>query len=472
MTLVLLMADGARPDTLGAAIDAGHLPAIARLRAGGSSHVVTTVFPSVTGPAYLPFLTGRHPGDAGIPGIRWWDRSGRVVRTPGRARSYVGIDAMRADRDLDPAHATLFERTDRALAALSPFNRGLTAAQRLDGSLGFWLRLAWHHFRGDLPGWLRLERTFATRFTERVRRDRPEVAFLALPGIDKCSHPLGHAHPAVLDAMRVVDETVGRLTADAERDGRADALEIWIISDHGHAPVDHHDDLADALRELGLGVRAHPWLLAGGDDVAVMVGGNGMAHLYCDLGRRDRPWWGALAPRWEATVTALLARPAVDLIALPLDPTRCEVRARGRGRAEVTRTADGRYRYTPLTGDPLGLAPTLGDGGRALDADEAHEATIASAYPDALVQLATLAGSARAGDLLISASPRWDLRARYEPTPHRSSHGALHREHMLVPLLLSRPAIGTPRRTVDVYPSALRRLGRDLPDGLPGHAFR
>ena len=30
------------------------------------------------------------------------------------------------------------------------------------------------------------------------------------------------------------------------------------------------------------------------------------------------------------------------------------------------------------------------------------------------------------------------LSARYEPIPHVSSHGALHREHMLVPLLLNR----------------------------------
>ena len=472
MTLVLLMADGARPDTLGAAIDAGHLPALARLRDEGSSHVVTTVFPSVTGPAYLPFLTGRHPGEAGVPGIRWWDRSGAAVRTPGRARSYVGIDAMRADRDLAPEHATLFEVAERPIAALSPFNRGLTRAQRLDGSAGFWLRLAWHHFRGDLPGWLRLEREFAARFAERVRRERPDVAFLALPGIDKCSHPLGHAHPAVVDAMRVVDETIGTLQADAARDGRSDALEVWVISDHGHAPVDHHDDLADVLRAWGLGVRAHPWLLAGGDDVAVMVGGNGMAHLYAELHRRERPWWDALAPRWESVVDALLARPAIDLVVLPLDPTRCEVRAPARGRAEVRRTADGRYHYTPITGDPLGLAATLGTPARGLDAEEAHEATLASAYPDALVQLVTLAGAGRAGDVIVSAAPHWDLRARYEPTPHRSSHGALHREHMLVPLLLSRPAVGTPRRTVDVYPSALRRLGRPLPDGLPGRAFR
>ena len=150
----------------------------------------------------------------------------------------------------------------------------------------------------------------------------------------------------------------------------------------------------------------------------------------------------------------------------------------GHARAATgARDTAGRYHYTPITGDPLGLAGTVGtaSGGtpeRGLDDIEAHEATRASAYPDALVQLVTLAGAERGGDVILSAAPGWDLRERYEPTPHRSSHGALHREHMLVPLLLSRPAIGTPRRTVDVYPSALRRLGRPMPDGLSGRAFR
>ena len=70
VSLVVLMADGARPDTLRAALDAGTLPALERLRAEGGLHTVSSVFPSVTGPAYTPFLTGLYPGTAGIPGIR------------------------------------------------------------------------------------------------------------------------------------------------------------------------------------------------------------------------------------------------------------------------------------------------------------------------------------------------------------------------------------------------------------------
>jgi len=77
----------------------------------------------------------------------------------------------------------------------------------------------------------------------------------------------------------------------------------------------------------------------------------------------------------------------------------------------------------------------------------------------------------RCGDIVLSAARQWDFRAHHEPIPHVSSHGALHREHMLVPLLLSRPIGGLPRRTVDVMPSALTVLGKRVPPGLDGLSF-
>jgi hypothetical protein len=147
------------------------------------------------------------------------------------------------------------------------------------------------------------------------------------------------------------------------------------------------------------------------------------------------------------------------------------VRSGARG-AALVRRAPGRagdaYGSEPLGGgDPLGL------GGRveAVNADEALARCAPGDYPDGLVQIAALAGSARAGDLLLSAARDWDFRGRYEPIPHVSSHGALHREHMLVPLLTSRPPRRAPRRTTDVMPSALAALGLPVPAGLDGSSF-
>ncbi len=456
MTAVILVADGARPDTLRAAMDAGALPALAALRRGGASHVVTSVFPSVTGPAYVPMLMGVHPGAAGLPGIRWWDRSGHRVYAHGSARSYVGFEALRQDGDLTREAPTLFELAQRPLAALTPIGRGLDAASRLGADLASWPRMAWTHFRGDLAGWLRIESALADRVATRVASGAHDLVLFAHQCVDKFSHRCGHDSPEVLSALRGVDAMVARLRDDADRHGRP--LDLVVVSDHGHSPVDAHLDLAGTVRAAGYGVLAHPWTFAGGDEVAVMVSGNAMAHLYLDLSRRDRPWWPALARRWASLVELLLAHDAVDLLLLPHGPDACEVRSRTRGVAMVHRVPGGRYRYAPRDGDPLGIAACVGHD--TLDAGTAHDATMDSAYPDALVQIIALAGAARSGEIIVSATPGWDLRARWEPIPHRSTHGSLRREHLLVPLLTSFTPPGTPRRTADVFAltrAALRR---------------
>jgi hypothetical protein len=468
VSVVVLVADGARPDALRTALDAGALPALARLRAEGGLHTVTSVFPSVTGPAYAPFLMGLFPGSAGLPGIRWWDRARTATRWPDYARSYVGAEARHADRDLSTRHRTLFELAPSSLGALTPIGRGLAPAQRIGYGAAFGLRAAWTHFRGDVRGWLAIDRAVGEDVARRIRRERPAFAFCAHPGIDKTSHAVGHTHATVLDAMRIVDDTAARIRADAEADGRWRDMHLWIVSDHGHSPVAHHEDLAGLLASWDLGVLAHPWVLGPGRDCAVMVSGNAMSHVYLELRRTARPWWPALAARWDAVAERLLARDSVDLIALPHAADACEVRARdGRGNAMVRRVGD-RFNYEPLDGgDPLGLGGRVDAG--SLDA--AHDACTGSDYPDALVQLMQLAASSRSGEMLLSATRGWDFRAKYEPIPHVSSHGALHREHMEVPLLLSRPARGVPRRTTDVMPSALAALGLAIPDGLDGTSY-
>jgi hypothetical protein len=468
VSVIVLVADGARPDTLRAAMDAGTLPALARLRAEGELHTISSVFPSVTGPAYTPFLMGLFPGNAGMPGIRWWDRSRAATRWPDFARSYVGIDARHADGDLTTAQRTLFEHVPASFGALTPIGRGLGPARRIGYNWAFAARAAWTHFRGDVRGWLMIDRDVGARMAGRIRRERPDFAFCVHPGIDKTSHAAGHTHAAVIDAMRIVDSTAAHIRADAERDGRWRDMHLWVVSDHGHSPVTHHEDLAGLLAGWGLGVLAHPWIFGRGRDAAVMVSGNAMSHVYLELDRPSRPFWPELSARWERIADRLLERESVDLLLVPHTPHSCQVRAgNGRGRAMISRAGE-RITYEPLDGgDPLGL------GGRADTAslDAAYDACSQSDYPDALVQILQLAASPRAGDLMLSAARGWDFRARYEPIPHVSSHGALHREHMDVPLLINRPSARTPRRTVDVMPSALAALGLDIPDGLDGTSF-
>jgi hypothetical protein len=427
---------------------------------------VASVFPSVTGPAYTPFLIGRFPGPIGVPGLRWYDRSRTACGWPDHARSYVGHQMRCFDDDLDPDAPTIFELVPHSIAALSVVTRGLEPSRRIGAlTVRSALRATVTHFRGRAERWLEVDRESGDVVVRRMREERPDYVFAAFTGVDKASHAREHTDTLVLDALRIVDETAARLRDDAERGGWWKDTHLWIVSDHGHSPVHTHEDLAAVVRDLGHRTVAHPWSAGIAPDVAVMVSGNAMAHLYLDVERRARPWWRTLGARYEPTVRALLERDSVDLLLLPHDEGRCEVRSRTRGTAMVSRDG-GVFRYHRLGGDPLGLGADV-EG----SADGAYDATCDGDYPDAIVQIATLAGSARAGDVILSATPGWDFRARYEPIPHRSAHGALHRDHVMVPLLTNRPPARRPRRTTELFASALDALGVEAPPQLDGKSF-
>ena len=465
LSVVILLADGTRPDTLDAAVRSGALPALARLRDEGGMHTITSCFPSVTGPAYAPFLMGRFPGPIGLPGLRWFDRAREVCTFPDYTRSYVGYQMRSVDRDIAADAPTIFELCDGSIGALNVIGRGLPVSDRIGSITALSaLRAARTHFAGNVAGWLQIDRDVATQVTRRIRDDKPEFVFAALTGVDKVSHARGHEAPMIMDALRIVDDAAAQIRADAERAGRWEAMSLWVVSDHGHSRVTMHEDLAGIVAAQGHRTVSHPWVFTPSPDVAVMVSGNAMAHLYVDVRSRRGPG-AALGPRWTSLLDMLLARPSVDVALVP-GVSDVAIHAGGRGRATARLDGD-RYSYRREGGDPLGIGRDL-DG---VSADEAYDATIDTDYPDGVVQIVHLARSSRSGEIILSAARDWDFRARYEPIPHVSSHGALHREHMLVPLLVNRPIQGRPRRTVDVMPSALAALGKTVPLGLDGESF-
>jgi hypothetical protein len=378
---------------------------------------------------------------------------------PFHSRSYVGAEMRHVDSDLDAKAPTIFELAPSSLAAMNVIGRGLADHERLGQGLRFVLRTGITHFRGNVRGWLGIDRDVAARFTHRFFEERPAFAFAALTGIDKTSHARGHDSPLAAQALSIVDLTVGAMRYAAERAGIWDQTHLWVVSDHGHSPVSHHEDLAALVQSWGFSVIAHPWPMRLSPDAAVMVSGNAMAHIYTGLRNASERWAQA-----DAIATRMLTRESVDLLLLPCEGG-CDVRSAKRGNARVTWDAHS-FSYEPVTGDPLGIGVQAN-----LSSDAAYDITLGSEYPDALVQIANLIRSSRCGDIVASAAPGWDFRARFEPIPHVSTHGSLRREHMLVPLLTNRPTKNIPRRTTDVMPSALVALGLEVPSNLDGNSF-
>src|SRR5881409_2646625 len=133
--VVFVLIDGARHDVLRALLAQGDLPNLARwvIEPGGLT-VGTTVFPSTTGVAYIPFLFGRYPGPANVPGARWLDRTGAAggLRAQWRAaRSYCGVQASWINRDIS-CGPSIFELVPESVAICTPIIRGLArGASRL-----------------------------------------------------------------------------------------------------------------------------------------------------------------------------------------------------------------------------------------------------------------------------------------------------------------------------------------------------
>ncbi len=454
---VLLLIDGARCDVLRDLLGRGDLPNLARwvIEPGGLT-TGTTVFPSTTGVAYIPFLFGRYPGCVGIPGIRWLDRRGAAAGAGWReqwraARSYCGVQGGWLNHDIAPA-PSLFDLIPDSIAICTPLTRGLRpGGHRLTfrrAALG-----APAHYVGTYPV---LDRAIASTWLD-AAAESWRFLFVVFPGVDGISHLKDPFHPAVLESYRLVDRALGAFVARVKKEG--DLPVFFVVSDHGMTAMRDHVDPAVLLEADGVRTLRHPvHVWRRGARVATMVSGNASVQLYFD------PRSGRAQPLTESGLPAtildrLLALPAVRLAACRGDAGGVVVRTQG-GRARLTESL-GLIHYQPASGDPLGLG-----GSVALDDRDLLARTRETDLPDAPRQLLQLFETTRAGDLVLAAAPGADFRGPWEIPEHRAGHGSLIAEHMEVPIAASVALPDSPIRTVDLMPTILKRLDVTVPSGV------
>jgi hypothetical protein len=452
---VLLLIDGARSDVLRELLGRGDLPNLARwvIEPGGLT-TGTTVFPSTTGVAYIPFLFGRYPGSVGIPGIRWLDRRGaaRGWREQWRAaRSYCGVQGSWLNSDIAPA-PSLFDLVPESIAICTPLTRGLRAGgKRLTfrrAALG-----AAAHYIGTYPA---LDRAIASTWLA-AAAESWRFLFVVFPGVDGISHLKDPFHPAVLESYRFVDRALGAFVTRASTKG--DLPAFFVVSDHGMTVMREHTDPAVLLEGDRMPTLRHPvhvWRRKA--HVATMVSGNASVQLYFDpRSGREQPLTESEIP--TAILERLLALPAVRLAACRGDAGGVVVRTQ-RGLARLTE-ALGLIHYQPESGDPLGLG-----GYVELNDRDLLSRTRDTDMPDAPRQLLQLFQASRAGDLVLAAALGADFRGPWEIPEHRAGHGSLIAEHMEVPIAASAALPDAPIRTVDLMPTILERLDVTVPPGV------
>lgn len=455
---VIILADGARADLFADLLRRGRLPAI-----GESLHVRegTTAFPSTTGPAYMPYLTGCYPGTCNVPGIRWFDKEACARRPFSRRkwRSYVGAETFLIGRDMKPEIRTLFDLIPHSFNLFNSVARGAKRSHN-----GTWFSRIWYWYYAHLTDrWSLVDRAAATKILHLLDQN-PTFLFAVFPGIDEHSHLASPFHPKTVASYELLDRAVGEIVKKLKASGRWGETLLGVVSDHGLSETRAHLGLNQFLERLGLNVFFYPKVVFRYRfNAASMVSGNGMAHIYLkgENGWQGRLPWEETASRKDRLVERLLERAEIDLVAGQRSDGAIVVKSR-RGEA-VIRGEPGGIRYAVAGSDPFGYPPLPSQ----MTDRESLERTFTD-YPDALAQLLQIFRSHRTGDLVLSAAPGFDLRKRHEVPEHKSSHGSLHREHMKIPIAANVPLPARPIRSVDVFPTVLKLLNRPVPAGIDG----
>ena len=450
------LVDGAHSEVLPELIAQGRLPNIKRIIDEGTYRKATTCFPSTTGPAYLPFLTGHFPGTMGITGIRWFDKKEfkRTRWNKNAMRSYCGPEAAWFNTDMPANKPTLFELLGESYNLYNMITRNIPPAYDL-GKKGKGLLYTRAHF------WKRhhpVDRQGHRRIMDMLHAGNDfDFLFAVFPSVDWDSHYHHIRDPRTIEAYQITDNSLGEVRALLEKKGWWQDTLFILTSDHGLTPTDTHLDLGEWMTHHDLKSVYYPTIWKSNPKSAVMVSGNsfGSIHLLNHEGDHVLREKEILSIMGSARLNELLAEKAVDLVIYRGNTPQSFVVHNADGKATLE-VRDKNFAYHPEGADPLKLGGELCVNGHRA----ALEATFDSEYPDSLYQVQQLFQSRRAGDLVVSARTGYDLRDFWEYPEHLGSHGSLHRSHMHVPLIYNQKSWHThPARTADLFNSILKWKG-------------
>ena len=449
---IFMLADGARVDVFNDALAKGDLPNIQRhiIERGSAPKSLVTCFPSITGPAYIPFLMGCYPSTVNIPAIRWFDRTKyRPGAWPwGFARSYIGPESMLLDRDMRQEGRTVFEIIDHASAIFCPVRRGIKRRYDRTPVLKHWYMACRAHWTDN---WQWADNTVA-RKVQKILREDFQFIYAVFPAIDEYSHFDSIFGRNTCKAYRELDRHVGDMVRTLKETGRYDETLLAIASDHGLTDTHTHFELWDFMNRQGYDTFHYPKIFKRKFDAVSMASGNAMGHLYV---RHEKGWQQPThyEDLSDSLVPALIERPEIDIILSRMADGSVHVDS-DRGAATITPVGET-LQYQVERGEPFGF-PKLP---AQTTNDESLHLTINEDYPDALLQASRIFQTPRCGDVVVTSKMGYDLRDKYESPEHSASHGTLHKEHMRIPFFLSHNVDSEYFRTVDVFPTLLDLLG-------------
>ncbi len=462
--VVIFLIDGVVGDTFYDMAEANKLPHVKKhlYDRGRVVRNAQTVFPTVTGTAHLPILTGEGVERHNIPGLRWFSREKLIYRDyvgPGAAYINFEIGDVKMLGELFPEKKIFF--------VFEVINKGIVELYPLDIE-AVPMKAGWHKV-ADMAA----VQGAMTRFIP--GRKPPDITLIWLPGPDKAIHHYGPGSEEYRGELIYVDKQIGRFIERLQYLGIYEDTTLILVSDHGGYDSGSHDVLADFLEAQGFKVLdlttpqsflpdipylavplSYPrevadlldWSVFPGFDVVVAVTGNGMAFVYVrgPGGWGDRPEYGDLrnyGPDKFDFIGELVRRESVDLIFARDGEAYYIFSDEGTGRFE-SRTEDGElmFRYRVSEGrDPVGYAEeerTRNLIGRWVAEEEWFRLTYDYRYPDIFYHVYSVFQSERTGDLIVTAREGWSFRKEF-PAAFNGDHGPPTRSNIIVPLVVAGP---------------------------------
>ncbi len=330
-------------------------------------------------------------------------------------------------------------------------------------------RIMYFYYAHLTDHWGFIDKAASRKLLEALDEDL-DFAFVVLPGIDEYAHLSDPWGEKTLGAYQFLDKALGDLSNKLKQKNWMDETLISVVSDHGLSSTHTHFGVASFLEEQGLKVFYYPQIFKWNFDAASMVSGNGMLHLYFrDLkisknnGWVGRTYFEELKMQRGNLIELLRKQEAIDLmIAQSADGS--VVIFNQKGFARITLKNEKIFYRLEEGSDPLGFEniPT------EMTDRESLNLSFETKYPDVFAQVLQIFKSPRSGDLILSAKPGWDLRKRFEQHEHHSTHGGLEREHMAVPFFINHPVPAGPARSVDVFPTILKLMDKEIPEEIDG----
>lgn len=450
------LVDGAHAEVLPELIQAGALPNIQRIVNEGTYRKATTCFPSTTGPAYLPFLTGHFPGTMGITGIRWFDKKEfkRTRWNRNAMRSYCGPEAAWFNTDMPADKPTLLELMGESYNLYNMITRGVPDEYDL-GKKGKGLLYTRAHFLKrhhpvDLQGHKRIMQMLGSG------KDF-DFLFAVFPSVDWDSHYYHIRDEKTVASYKIADDSLGEVRAFLEKKGMWNDTLFVLTSDHGLTPTHTHLDVGDWLTDRDLKSVHYPVVWKSNPKSAIMISGNsfGSIHLLNHKGDHVLREKEIMQVMGSSRLHELVREKAVDFVVYRGEAENSFVVHNALGQSRIHVHQDS-FSYHPLTGDPFNTGRSISMNGHRA----ALDATFENEYPDFLYQVYQLFKSRRAGDIVVCAKAGYDLRDFWEFPEHKGSHGSLHRSHMHVPLIYNQKNWHThPARTADMFDTILKWKG-------------